>query len=409
MNAPTLLVIGAFDTKGTEYAFVMDLLKRQEIPILSMNIGTLGSTDLFPVDIEADQICQAVGEDLAEIRKANDRGRAMQVVSEGAAKLVKDLFDEGKIHGIFGMGGTGGSSVITAAMRVLPIGVPKVCMSTAAGSDTSSYVGTRDVVMFPSITDVAGVNRISKVIFRQAVGAISGMMKMGKGAEMADKPIILASMFGNTTTCVNQCMTHLDKAGFEVLVFHAVGSGGKTLEDLAEHGLAAGVLDITTTEWADEICKGIFTAGKDRLSGPGRAGVPHLIVPGCIDMVNYGGMDSIPQQYRDRNLYQWNPNVTLMRTTVEENATLGKIFAQKANEAKGPLRFLIPLKGYSILDSIHADGQPDRFWDPEADQAFLHSLKQHLRSDIPVIELDANINDEAFSIKAVEMLLEMIG
>ncbi|MEM7367640.1 MAG: Tm-1-like ATP-binding domain-containing protein [Bacteroidota bacterium] len=409
MNASTLLIIGAFDTKGSEYAYVIDLLRQQGIQLLTMNIGTMGSTDLFKVDIEAEQIAEAAGEELAQIRAANDRGRAMQVMGEGASIRVKALYDAGKIQGIFGMGGTGGSSVITKAMRSLPLGVPKVCVSTAAGSDTSSYVGTRDVVMFPSITDVAGVNRISKVIFRQAVGAISGMMRMEAPESKEDQPIILASMFGNTTTCVNQCMTYLDKAGYEVLVFHAVGSGGRTLEDLAEHGLAAAVLDITTTEWADEICEGIFTAGKDRLSGPGRAAVPHLIVPGCIDMVNYGGIDSIPMKYRDRTLYPWNPNVTLMRTTAEENAQLGKIFAEKANAAMGPVGFLIPTQGFSILDSKSTDGTPDRFWDPEADQAFISSLKQHLRADIPVVEMDANINDEAFSRKAVDLLLNMIG
>lgn len=404
----TLLVIGTFDTKSTEYAYVIDLIRKQGIVIMTMNIGTMGSTDLFEVDIEAEQVAIRAGEELEKLRHANDRGRAMRVMSEGSSKLVQELYASGKIHGIFGMGGTGGSSVMTAAMRALPIGVPKLCVSTAAGTDTSTYVGTRDVVMFPSITDVAGVNRISKVIFQRAAGAIVGMMKADLEKLDDDKPIILASMFGNTTQCVNQCMSLLDAQGYETLIFHAVGSGGRTLEDLAQNGYAVGVLDITTTEWADTICEGIFSAGKDRLSGPGQAGIPHLIVPGCIDMANYGGKETIPSRYHDRNLYEWNPNVTLMRTNIEENAQLGEIFAQKANAAKGPVAFLIPKRGYSVLDSVDESGVPNRFWDPVADQAFVSALKTHLSSKIEVFEVDQNINDPAFSAKAVEMLLAMI-
>ena len=406
--ASKLLVIGAFDSKGAEYAYVLNLFREKGIEVLTMNIGTLGSTDLFEVEIEADRVAEAGGVQLSDLRKTQDRGRAMQVMSLGAPLVVRELYEAGKIEAIFGMGGTGGSSVITAAMRALPIGVPKICVSTAAASDTSAYVGTRDVVMFPSITDVAGVNRISKVIFQRAVGAMLGMMEAEPEESTEDRPIILASMFGNTTQCVGQCSTLLESHGYEILVFHAVGSGGKTLEDLAQSGFASGVLDITTTEWADTICEGIFSAGEDRLSGPGRAGIPHLIVPGCIDMVNFGAMDTVPHRFKDRNLYAWNPNVTLMRTTPEENARLGKIFAQKANAATGPLAFLIPKQGYSILDSVDESGKPNRFWDPEADQAFVSSLKQHINDGIPVIEKELNINDEAFSAAAVEMMLGMI-
>lgn len=403
-----LLVIGTFDTKGAEYAYVIEQIRQHGIDIMTMNIGTMGTTDLFAVDIKANQIVETAGEELEQIRSANDRGRAMRVMSEGASIMVRELYESGKIHGIFGMGGTGGSSVITAAMRSLPIGVPKLCVSTAAGADTSTYVGTRDVVMFPSITDVAGVNRISKVIFQRAAGAIVGMMQVELDKQADDKPIILASMFGNTTQCVNQCIPLLDQQGYETLVFHAVGSGGRTLEDLAQSGYAAGVLDITTTEWADTICDGIFSAGEARLSGPGQAGIPHLIVPGCIDMANYGAKETIPQRFHNRNLYEWNPNVTLMRTNVEENIQMGEIFAKKANAAKGPVAFLIPKRGYSILDSVDDAGVPNRFWDPEADAAFVSALKKNLASHIELIEVDLNINDPAFSTKAVELLLSLI-
>ena len=221
-----------------------------------------------------------------------------------------------------------------------------------------------------------------------------------------DRPIIAATMFGNTTDCVNACAGALDARGYEVLVFHATGTGGRTMESLVAEGLVDAVLDITTTEWADEVCGGMFTAGPDRLGAPGRRGVPHLIVPGCVDMVNFGPMSTVPQKYRDarRTFYEWNPSITLMRTNAEENRRMGEIFAQKANQAKGPVAFLIPLRGVSILDG---DGQP--FCDREADRAMFEAIKANVRKDIPVVEMNNNINDPEFSARAVEMLLELIA
>jgi len=259
--------------------------------------------------------------------------------------------------------------------------------------------------MVPSITDVAGVNRISRVIFSRAAGAIVGMVGVELPTVADDRPILVASMFGNTTECVDMCREALDKEGYEVLVFHATGTGGKTMESLVDEGLVDAVLDITTTEWADEICDGVLSAGPDRLSAAGRNGVPHLIVPGCVDMANFGPIDTVPQKYKDegRNLYEWNPAITLMRTTADENRQMGKIFAEKANAAKGPVAFLLPLKGVSILD-----GDGERFCDRRADQAMFDTLREHLRDGIEVVALDANINDPEFSAKAVEMMLGLI-
>jgi uncharacterized protein (UPF0261 family) len=403
--AVTVLLVGAFDTKGPEYAFLRERILADGIDVLTLNTGVLGSTELFPVDIEAALVATEGGSELSLIREKKDRGEAMRVMADGVARLLPKLHAAGKMDGVIGMGGSGGSSVVTTGMRALPIGVPKVCISTVASGQTSAFVGAKDVVLFPSITDVAGVNRISQVIFTRAAGAICGMVRAKLPEAVDERPIIVASMFGNTTECVDDCRTALDQEGYEVLVFHATGTGGQTMEALVDEGLVDAVLDITTTEWADEICGGTLSAGPDRLSAPGRQGLPHLIVPGCVDMANFGPLETVPEKYKTgRNLYEWNPAITLMRTTVEENAKMGKIFAEKANAATGPVAFLLPLQGVSILD-----GEGERFCDRQADAALFDALKKNLNPSIDVEEIDANINDKAFSARAVQRLLELIA
>jgi uncharacterized protein (UPF0261 family) len=329
----------------------------------------------------------------------------MNAMSAGAADVLRRLHAAGRVAGIIGMGGSGGSSVVTAAMRALPIGVPKVCVSTVAGGNTAPYVGLKDVTLVPSIADVAGLNRISRLILSRAAGAIVGMVNADVATVADDRPIIAASMFGNTTECVDRCRTMLNDAGYEILVFHATGTGGRTMEALIDDGLIDACLDITTTEWADTICGGVFDAGEDRLSAAGRCGIPHLIVPGCIDMANFGPLETVPDKYRgdERFFYRWNPSVTLMRTNADENRQMGRVFADKANAAKGPVAVLVPLRGVSILDG---DGQP--FCDREADKAMFDELRKNLRDEIPFVEVDANINDPVFAEKAVEMMLQLI-
>ncbi len=402
-----ILMIGAFDTKGAEYAFLRERILANGHEVLAMDTGVLGGDGVFPfpVDVPAAAVAEAGGGSLAALRERRDRGEAMKAMTVGAAALARDLYEEGAFDGVIGMGGTGGTTVVTAAMRALPLGVPKLCVSTAAAGDTSPYVGLKDVVLFPSIVDVAGINRISSLIIARAAGAICGMVSAATGQAQDDRPVIAASMFGNTTECVTACAKALDARGYEVLVFHATGSGGKTMESLVSEGLVDAVLDITTTELADNVCGGIFDAGPDRLEAAGKAGIPQLIVPGCIDMVNFGGVATVPQAYRDadRKLYEWNPSTTLMRTDVAENAKLGRLFAAKANAATGPVAVLLPLRGVSILDG---DGQP--FCDREADQAFIDALKTDLDPRIAVTELDCNINDSEFSQAAVRLMLELI-
>ena len=398
----TILILGTFDSKAEEYAFLRERILARNCDVVAIDIGIMAGDRPFPIDVTADRVADAGGTPISQLRVDADRGAAMKCMASGAAKIVAELHREGRFDAIVGMGGSGGSSVITSAMRALPLGVPKVCVSTVASGDTQPYVGTKDIVLIPSITDVAGLNRISRRVFDQAAAAVCGMAESDVEDSANDRPIIVASMFGNTTDCLNMCREKLDAEGYEVLVFHAVGSGGRTLETLVADALADGCLDITTTEWADELCHGIFGAGPDRLSAAGQRGIPHLIAPGCIDMVNFGPMESVPSHYREagRQFYEWNPTVTLMRTNVEENRRLGEIFAEKANAATGPIGFLLPLRGVSILD-----GDGERFCDRVADHAMFEALKTNLRPDIPVMEVDANINDPVFAGAAVDTML----
>ncbi|MEW6265422.1 MAG: Tm-1-like ATP-binding domain-containing protein [Thermodesulfobacteriota bacterium] len=400
----TILMIGAFDSKGEEYQFTRKLIEAQGLKTLNMNFGVLGGTDLFSIDYDNAAVAKAGGGDINQLQKERDRGQAMEVMAKGVAVLSQKLYEEGKFQGVFGMGGSGGSSVISNAMRALPIGVPKVLVSTVASGDTTVLAGVKDVTMIPSIVDVAGLNPISEKILKEAAGAICGMVKMDYTPSLESKPVITATMFGNTTECVNMCRKALTDKGYEVLVFHATGTGGRTMEGLVEEGYVYAVLDITTTEWADEVCGGVFSAGPTRLSAPGRAGIPHLIVPGCVDMANFGPLATVPEKYKDRLLYVWNPNVTLMRTNIEENVRMGEIFARKANEAQGRVAFLFPLRGVSILDS-----EGNKFWWPEADRAMFETIKKNLKPGLEVVELEANINDKAFADKAVEMMMNLMA
>ncbi|MDH7472700.1 MAG: Tm-1-like ATP-binding domain-containing protein [Anaerolineae bacterium] len=398
----TIAVVGALDTKGKEFAFVKAEIERRGHKALVIDTSVMGEP-VFQPDIPSARVAEAGGVSLKELREKADRGLVMDVMTKGISKVVQELYDQGKIDGIFSMGGSAATSIGTSAMRALPIGVPKVMVSTLASGDTKAYVGIRDVVMFPSVVDVAGVNRISARLYANAVGAVVGMVET-PAPKIEEKPLLAASMFGNTTPIVNRCRETMERHGYEVLVFHAVGTGGQTLESLVEEGYITGVLDITTTEWADELVGGVLSAGPTRLDAAARKGVPQIIVPGCLDMVNFWAPETVPEKYKGRLFYQWNPNVTLMRTTPEENAELGRILAEKANKSTGPVAFFLPLKGVSMLD---APGK--EFWWPEADRALYDAIKKHLRSDIPVYEMDNNINDDEFADAVANKMLEFLG
>jgi uncharacterized protein (UPF0261 family) len=301
------------------------------------------------------------------------------------------------------MGGSGGSAIATAAMRALPIGVPKLMVSTIAAGDVAPYVGEKDIVMMPSIVDVAGLNSISKQIYANAAGAIAGMVTQARPPQDDEKPLITASMFGNTTECVTKARELLEARGYEVLTFHATGSGGRSMEALIEAGYITANLDITTTELADEVCGGMLSAGPERLMASAKRGIPTVLVPGCVDMANFWARDTVPQKYQNRLLYEWNPNVTLMRTNEEENRRIGEMIARAANESTGPTAILLPLNGVSQLDSPGG-----LFWDPDADRACFEAIQSNLRPGIHVSTLECNINDPAFAERSVELLLEML-
>lgn len=406
----TIVMVGTFDSKGAEYATLRDFLLDAGGSVLAVDVGILGSTDLFPVHITAETVAAAGGSSLDELRRRNDRGHAIAVMSAGAAKVLRNLHAQGTVAGVIGMGGSGGTGIVTAAMRALPFGVPKVCLSTLAAGDVASFLGEKEIVMMPAIADLAGVNRITRVQLAQAAGAVVGMMQARSRQTQSEqtqplKPLIVASMFGNTTPCINRCRELLETQEFETLVFHATGFGGRVMESLIRDGEVTGVLDLTTTEWADELCGGVLSAGPDRLRAAAETGVPQVIAPGCLDMCNFRGLATVPQHYRDagRLFYEWTPEITLMRTSPSENRRLGEIFGERANTARGPVAFLIPRQGFSLLGS---PGEP--FHDPAADRAFVEGLRSTLNPDIPIEELDLPINAPPFAERAVSLLQGML-
>ena len=386
------------DTKGEEHAFVANLIKQRGHQVLVIDTGTLDAPKLKP-DITRFEVAAAAGADLNALVAKKDRGEAVAAMSRGAPVVLARLVADQRIDGVISLGGGGGTAISTAAMRALPIGFPKVMVSTLASGNTAPYVGVKDIVMFSSVVDVAGINRISRQILTRAAGAICGMVE-SVPSPGEDKPIIVASMFGNTTDCVQAAKKILEAAGYEVLVFHATGTGGRAMESLIESGMVAGVLDITTTEWADELVGGILGAGPTRCEAAARHGVPAIVTPGCLDMVNFGAPETVPSKFADRTFYQHNPQVTLMRTSPEECAELGRILAEKINLSIAPVTVLLPLKAISV---ISAPGQ--KFHDPIADRILFTALKAFLRKDIEVVELDCAINAPQFAKACAEKLL----
>ncbi len=397
----TIAILGTMDTKGEEHAFIANYIKRRGHQTLVIDVGTLTPPTLTP-DITREEVALEAGIDLATLVAGADRGRTVLGMSQAAPIVLSRLQRERKIDGVISLGGGGGTAIGTAAMRALPIGFPKIMVSTLASGNTAQYIGVKDIVMFPSIVDVAGLNRISSQILTRAAGAICGMVEATPPTSQ-EKPIIVASMFGNTTDCVQHARLLLEQKGYEVLVFHATGSGGRVMESLIESGLVAGVLDITTTEWADEIVGGVLSAGPTRLEAAARLGVPAIVCPGCLDMVNFLGPETIPDRFKGRTLYPHNPQVTLMRTSPAEASEIGLIIAEKLNASEGPITVMLPL---GAISGISVPGKP--FHDPAADEALFAAIKNNLRHDIRVIELENRINDPVFAEACVSELLKNI-
>ncbi|MDB5310636.1 MAG: hypothetical protein JWO38_4838 [Gemmataceae bacterium] len=426
-----VLLIGTLDTKGAEVGYVRDRLAAAGVAVVVLDAGVI-APPVFTPDIPREAVFAAAGADAEQVRAAGDRGKAVRLAADGAAKVAAELHAKGEISGVLSLGGSAGTTIGTAAMRVLPVGVPKLMVSTLASGQVQPYVGTRDVMMLYSVVDIAGLNRISRAVLDNAAAAMAGMVSakthfpgpsLGRGREQdpgpappsfsgkgvgglgssSDKPLIAATMFGVTTPCVECARKVLEAAGYEVLVFHATGSGGRTMEGLIRDGLIAGVLDITTTELADELAGGILSAGPDRLTAAGAQGVPQVVSVGALDMVNFGPPETVPDRYRDRRFYHHNPTVTLMRTTSEEMARLGAELARKTSAAAGPTAVLLPLRGVSAID---AEGKP--FWWPEADRALFESIRDDIRPSVELIEIERHINDPAFAEACAMKLLALM-
>ena len=401
--AKTVCIVGTMDTKGLEFAFIKAQIESSGVSTCVVNTGIMGEPQLA-ADVSADEVARKAGSSLQTLRDEGDRGNSVAVMAQGAAVLVAEKQAAGEIDGIISLGGSAGTTIGTTAMQAVPVGVPKIMVSTLASGDTSPYVQSKDICMMYSVVDIAGINRLSRQILANAAGAIVGMVNAeAPEATEADKPLIAATMFGVTTPCVTKAREILEAAGYEVLVFHATGTGGQAMEDLVRGGFLAGVLDVTTTELADELVGGILSAGPDRLEAAGEAGLPQVIAPGALDMVNFGTRDTVPEKFRDRLFYQHNPTVTLMRTTTEEMAELGRIMARKLSESRGPTTVIIPMQGVSAIDKT---AQP--FDSPEARAAWRENLKANIGSNVTVIEMDAHINDDEFATKLAETLLENV-
>ncbi|MEM9142640.1 MAG: Tm-1-like ATP-binding domain-containing protein [Bacteroidota bacterium] len=400
MREKTILIIGCFDTKGADFEYLYQCLVSHGLSIRTMNTGIMETAVQFPIDIPARDVALAAHTSLATLRKDKSRGNAVEAMGHGAAHIADELVSDGKIHGIIGMGGGGGTYIFLSAVQRVPLSIPKLCLSTLAGKDVSRALGSKDVLLMPSIVDVAGVNRLSKILMARVAAALTGMVQAKIPTDFANNKSIAISTFGNTTPCVAHCSDLLCRQDYEVLTFHAVGTGGRTMEELIDEGLFQGVLDVTTTELADELCGGICSAGQDRLTAAGKWGLPQVVAPGCLDMVNFGPPETVPKKYGGRRFFQWSPDVTLMRTNAEENAILGMQMAQKLNASKGKVAVLFPLRGLSKIGS-----EGGAFYDPEIDQVLFDTLRKNLAPRIPILEMDTHINDPIFAQRAVSELL----
>jgi uncharacterized protein (UPF0261 family) len=392
-DGPTVLLLGTFDTKGAEYRFVAKWLEEHDCSFLTMDTGVLGDPG-GAADVTASEVAEAGGADRELLRRERDRAAAVAAMGRGAALLTGKLYEEGRIAAVLALGGSGGAAIAAEAMRALPIGVPKLIVTTLAAGDTRPFIGEADIVMAYPVADIAGLNPLTRRVLTNAAGAIAGMARAGAldGEEESSAPMVGATMFGVTTPCVDLARKILAEDGFETLVFNANGTGGRSLERLLAEGELCGALDVTTTELADELVGGILSAGPGRLRDGGGSGAPRVVVPGAMDMVNFGPLSTVPERFAERRLYQHNAAVTLMRTTADECAQLGRRLAERLNEGSGPRSVALPLRGVSALS---APGQP--FHDPEADEMLFEAIRDGLEPEVEVLEANNEINDPEFA------------
>jgi uncharacterized protein (UPF0261 family) len=398
-RSKSILIIVTLDTKGAETEYLRGLIEDAGHTVLVMDTGILGPPPFQP-DLSRGEVAQAAGTQLEELIRSKDKGRAIQAMAEGSKNLAQQLYREGKIGGIIGMGGAQGTEIGTIAMRALPIGFPKLMVSTVASgfAQFGTYVGTKDLMMMHSVVDILGLNAFSRCILSNAAGAIVGMIERGGRIERPEKKQIGMTIYGTTTPGCMVAKAYLESKGFEVVAFHSNGTGGRAMEEMVEEGILNGVLDMTTHELTDELVGGLHRAGPNRLEAAGRKGVPQVVVPGSIDFIVTGPAMSLPPEYRNRRSIAHNPNITLVRTSSEEMEKVGKIMASKLNKAKGPTIVMIPLRGFSYPNR---KGEP--LYDEEGNRAFIQSFRENV-GDIKVIEIDAHINDPEFANEAAQTM-----
>ena len=398
----TIALIGTFDTKGEEYLYVKNKIEDLGVRTLTIHAGIFEAA--FSPDIDHDSVGVLGEESIAELQEKKDRGHAMEVMAKGLCALIPKLYEEGLFDAVLALGGTGGTSLVTPCMRLLPLGVPKIMVSTMASGDVSRYVGTSDILMMPSIVDVAGINRISSQVLTHAVHAIVGMVEHENTDIQVKKPLIAATMYGVTTPCIMRAKEYLEQEGYEVIIFHASGTGGKMMESLINSGIVDGVLDLTTTEWIDEIAGGIMAAGPERLDAAALNGIPQVVSVGAADMITFGERSSLPEKYKNRVVYMHNPAITVVKSNIEENIAFGIKVGEKLNQCKSNAALLLPIRGVSMNDKAGS-----KYYGPKEDQALFITLKKVINNPlVEIIDVDAHINEEVFAISAAKKLIELM-
>jgi len=401
----TIAMMATLDTKGEEVKYLKEQFEKRGKDVLIIDTGLRGSPTSVQPDVTREKLAEASGSSMDVVQREGRR-RAIEIMVPGIVKVVRELYARGRFQGIMSIGGMDGALLASAGMRALPLGVPKLIVTPVAEGSTrfGPYVGTSDMIMMHSVIDILGINEISKKIFDNAVGAMVGMVDMEGSLTIGrGKNVIAATMYGNTTPAVMMAKKLLEERGYQVVVFHPNGTGGRAMEELVEQGFFTAVLDMTTHEIVDELFDGVHAAGPHRLETAGKKGIPQVVVPGCINFILLGPLESLSPEYKKRKLYPFNPAVTMVRTTHEEMITIGKVMAEKVNQTLGPTVVIIPLRGFSMYCR-----EGESLYDPEGDRIFIDTLKEHLRPQIPVLEVDANINEPVFAQTTVSALMRIL-
>jgi uncharacterized protein (UPF0261 family) len=398
----TIVLLGRLDSKGKEYAYVKDQILRGGLDVIVVDVGTRGVPQFEP-QISREEVVRAAGVKIQDVVDPADENKEIRVMMEGASKIARRLRDSGKLDGILCLGGSRGTAIGTAAMRALPFGIPKVMVSTIASGDMRPYIGTKDITVVHSVTDIVGLNRMTKRLLTCTAGAVMGAVSVDPGLEVSGKALIAMSSMGGINRAVFSAQKTLEDKGFEVVAFHTVGTGGQAMEEAVEQGLIDGVLDLVTHELTDHLYGGFCDAGPERLEAAGKKGIPQVVAPGCLDFIVFSPPEKIPESLRNRKVYRHTPEVGLVRANKDEMASIGKVMAEKLNKAMGPIVVAVPNQGFS---PANRRGKP--LYDPEADRAFVEALRQSLKPSVRIVEVDAHINDELFAKQAVGLLCELM-